>query len=235
MATKEVRIELLRLANVHYQHPDLSKANQFLLDFRLEIVEHTDSRIYYRAYGTEPYCYIAEQSPTRKRAFCGGAFVVSSFTELEKAAKIPGAGSIQDAEGPGGRQSVIIKDPNGMTIKLVHGQPEVEPSDHRPQNRYNTRQVRFGHRPSKVHKLGHYGFLVPASKFLLTRSWYLRHFNFKITDSVCNPEKGGDHVSFMYIDLGETYTELHVGLQLSYMHIPVFYFDVCRTTFDSVL
>lgn len=218
MPEPDTKVKLLRLANVHYLHPNLNKAHQFLLDFGMMVVEKTDTKIYYRGYGIDPYVYVAEQHPEKGRAFGGGAFVVESYSELEKAIKIRGAGPIQRAEGPGGGHMVILKDPNGMSIKLLYGQQEREPSYYLSKEPRNTPQdkerlgefIRVLDGPAKVHKLGHYGYMVPPPRFLPTRSWYLDNFNFAITDTVFNPETNIDEVSFMHIDLGDIYTDHHV-------------------------
>ena len=214
----DTRIKLLRLANVHYQHPNLDEANNFFLDFGFQPVEKISNKIYYRGYGKDPYCYVAEQSATGKKRFMGGAFVVESYQELEKASQLPEATPIHPAEGPGSGKTVIVKDPNGFGVQLLYGQEEVAP-EHMAKARYNTAEVkdrvgefhRFNMGPCKVHKLGHYGFMVPKSAFLSTRAWYFETFNFAFTDTVCDPKTGDDDLTFMHIDLGKTFTDHHVS------------------------
>ena len=219
MTAGDSRIKVLRHANVHYFHPDLLEAHKFLTDFGLAVVERTETKIYYRGYGPDPYCYVSEQSPSREKAFGGGAFIVDSRDELYKASRLPGASSIEKCNEPGGGDCVILKDPNDMVVKLIFGQQQVEPSEHLPKSKYNTGQDkdrvgafhRFEHGPSKVHKVGHYGFIVPKDRFNETRAWYLDTLNFRLTDSVYDPETGEDETSFCHIDLGETYVDHHVS------------------------
>lgn len=215
----ESKIKLLRLANVHYRHPDLNEADKFFLDFGFQTVEKTTQKIYYRGYGKDPYCYLAEQSSSGEKEFVGGSFVVESYHDLEKASKLPGATLIYASKEPSGGDVVVVTDPNGYTVKLLHGQREVTPLEHMPKALINTAEVkdrvgeflRYPLGPCNVHKLGHYGFMVPKSKFLPTRAWYLDTFNFAITDSVYSPESGEDELSFMHIDLGEMFTDHHVS------------------------
>ena len=61
MATSNPQVQINRLASVHYLHPDLVKAHQFLLDFGMTVVERSETKIYYRGYGIDPYVYVAEQ------------------------------------------------------------------------------------------------------------------------------------------------------------------------------
>lgn len=219
MTNTDSRIRLLRHAHVHYLHPDLEKAEQFLADFGLAVVKKTATKIYYRGYGPDPFCYIAELSSTGQKAFAGGAFIVDSHEDLVKASKLPGASPIEKSTEPGEGDFVILKDPNAMVVKLIHGQEQVQPIEHLPKSHYNTGQDkdragdfhRFKLGPSKVHKVGHYGFMIPAAIFEETRGWYLETFNFKLTDSVYDPDTGIDETSFCHIDLGETYVDHHVS------------------------
>ncbi|CAM5999622.1 unnamed protein product [Sphagnum balticum] len=209
MAAGDSRIKLLRHAHVHYFHPDLKEADKFLADFGLISVERSETKIYYRGYGSDPFCYIAEQSPSGKKSFGGGAFIVDSRAELVKASKLPRASSIQKCDEPGGGECVILKDPNDMIVKLVYGQEQVEPLAHWPRSKHNSGQekdrvgvfLRLEQGPSKVHKLGHYGFMLPKDRFKETRAWYLDNMNFMLTDSVYDPQTGEDETSFFHIDL----------------------------------
>ncbi|PMD50745.1 Glyoxalase/Bleomycin resistance protein/Dihydroxybiphenyl dioxygenase [Hyaloscypha bicolor E] len=211
------KIRLDRLAYVHYQHPDLSKAHRFLTDFGMEKVKETENRIYYRGFGAAPCIYVAEASPTPNRNFVGGAWVVESYRDLEDAAALPGASQIADSDVPGGGSTVTLKDPNGHNIMLVFGQILSSHSKSLHQVEMNSACVkprvgvfqRFKPGPSPVHKLGHYGFVVRKSTFFSTREWYTRTFNLKVTDSVFDPESNVDETSFLHIDKGKEYTDHH--------------------------
>lgn len=220
------KVKVIRLAHVVYQHPDLEKALSFLFDFGFVEERRTANRVYLRGYGVQPFVYVAEQSPDDRRHFIGGYWVVDTFGDLEKAASNPSASTIQDSEAPGGGKVVTVTDPNGFTVGFVHGQKLRESDavhghlelEHDPLS-FNTidnkprRGVfrRFKQGPSPVHKLGHYGFVVPASKFESTLSWYLSLINLKPSDIVFNPETGKDETIFNHIDLGQTYTDHHVS------------------------
>jgi catechol 2,3-dioxygenase-like lactoylglutathione lyase family enzyme len=218
-------INVVRLSFVAYQHPDLQKAAQFLEDFGLRIVRKRDSTIYFAGYGIDPYCYVAEQSPEQKRKFLGGTWVVASYADLETAASHPTATSIEEVQGPGGGKKVSLTDPNGNPVSFVHGQssrtPAVETEITRetedtasPNFAYRkTRQGRFRRfelGPSPVHKIGHYGYMVPKAKYKETLDFYTSIMNLKPTDSVYNPETGEDTTCFMHVDLGKEYSDHHV-------------------------
>ena len=101
-AGQNQKVRLDRLAYVHYQHPSLSEAHRFLLDFGLLLVEQTNTRNYYKGFGTAPCIYVAEQSPNSQRRFVGGAWVVESYEDLERAAALPCASQIEQSNIPGG-------------------------------------------------------------------------------------------------------------------------------------
>jgi len=65
--------------------------------------------------------------------------------------------------------------------------------------------------PSRIHKLGHYGFEVAYSTFDATVRWYLEKFTLSRTDSLYKPETGEDIMVFMHLDRGEEFVDHHVS------------------------
>lgn len=225
MAAKQ-RINVVRLSFVHYQHHDLPKAVSFLEDFGLIRSGQDATRIYFSGYGVDPYSYIAEQSPNSQRKFLGGTWTVSSAADLEVAASHPQASPIEANEGPGGGMKVTIIDPNGYPVSFIHGQQlkdapetkgitrETDESLATQNSAYSKprqgRPRRFELGPSPVHKPGHYGYIVPASKYKETFEFYTTVMNLKPTDAVFDPETREDKICFTHIDLGKEYTDHHV-------------------------
>lgn len=221
------QIKVIRLSHVVYQHPDLPRALSFLKDFGLTEAGREGTRVFLRGYGIDPYVYIAEQSPDSSRHFLGAAWVVESAKDLQQAALHPGASQIQDITGPGGGQIVTLKDPNGFAVGFVYGQTlnEAESYDKslvsgeisgKPPNTALEKPRRglfrrFQPGASPIHKLGHYGFSIPESKFQPTLEWYTSTMNLKPTDAVFEPRTEQNLTIFMHIDLGEQYTDHHVS------------------------
>lgn len=217
-------ISVLRLAHVHYSHPDLAKAVAFLHDFGM-IEEAWEGKKFLRGYGGQPFIYVAEQSVDNNRHFLGGYWVVSTQADLETAASLPGASRIQAIDGPGGGQVVTVPDPNGHIVGFVHGQTlrsnsldvTLERADSGLVSNGGSQKVRkgtwrrFDPGPSPVHKLGHYGYMVPKNKFKETLAWYSSTLNLKITDCIYDGKTNEDETCFLHIDLGKTYTDHHVG------------------------
>lgn len=219
----DIKIHAVRLSHVHYQHPDLEQAVQFFLDFGMVIAQKDHDKVFLRGFGDQLYCYIAEISPDSKRHFIGGFWEVESLEELQKAALLPGATDVRDNNAPGRGKIVEVQDPNGYVVGFVYGQnpcsrlekDKLEKTETIQNGSILKRRMgdvrRFIQAPSPVHKLGHYGFVLPPNRFLPTLQWYTTHLNLKITDATYNPESGEDESCFIHIDRGTQYTDHHVS------------------------
>jgi hypothetical protein len=212
------RVQMTKLAHMRYQHPDLDEITTFLRDFGMHIAKRTEDQIWYRGYGPDQYVYYAQKGPKK---FLGGTYEVESLAELEKAAKIPGAGEIQDLDvAPGGGKLVTLHDPEGFPVNFMYGQEAPPKSDFPQKVIYNYEDDkprvrkfnRFTPGPAAVHKLGHYGLCV--QDFPSQLEWYLHNFNLAPTDFLHVPDgsKEGttkDVAVFAHIDRGEDPVDHH--------------------------
>jgi hypothetical protein len=223
----DAKIRVTRLSHVHYQYPNLEESLRFLRDFGFEEADSRAGRTYLRGYGKDPFLTIAEQSPDDKRHFIGGFWVVESYEDLQKAASLPSASRIQDLNAPGGGKYVTATDPNGFLVGFVFGQELHDPANQFPALNLETKTQaantaitkprrgdfrRFTQGPSPVHKLGHYGYVVPKSQYTKTLQWYMSTLNLKPTDAIYDSKTGEDETVFCHIDLGAKYTDHHVRL-----------------------
>ncbi|KAF2743048.1 hypothetical protein M011DRAFT_529454 [Sporormia fimetaria CBS 119925] len=118
------QIKLRRISHMRYQHPDLDEITTFLRDFGMTVAKKTPTQRWYKGYGTDQYVYYAEKG---EKKFLGGAFEVSSFADLEKASRLPGASDIIDlTDAPGGGHMVTVPDPAGFPVNLLFGQTPSE-------------------------------------------------------------------------------------------------------------
>jgi len=225
------RVQMVKLAHMRYQHPDLDEITTFLLDFGMHVVKRTDNAVWYRGYGPDQYVYYAQKG---EKKFLGGAYEVESEAELLKASKIAGAGPIEDLSGsgsPGGGRIVTLHDPEGFPVSFVHGIEAAPKHDYPEKVIYNyegddkprvRKFNRFTPGPAAVHKLGHYGLCV--KDFPAQLEWYVRNFNFAPTDFLYVPAGEGDGEKdedgkpkkktkdvavFAHIDRGETPVDHH--------------------------
>lgn len=229
MATSLPKIKLDTLLYTHYQHQNLDSAHKFFVDFGFHEVKRTETLIYYRGFGENPYVYIAEKSPDNMKHFGGSGWIVRSRDDLEAATKYPDSSAIQESDAPGGGSFVDMKDPNGVNIRLLHGvklRSKDEQSGEIPKpvliNSWEEKPrkgefQRFDTGPSKVHKLGHFGLVVDKSKFDETVEWYLGNFSLARTDSLFDHDSNKDVMTFMHIDKGDEYTDHHVSRETRHM------------------
>lgn len=211
------QVKLVKLAHMRYQHPDLQTITKFLTDFGMHVVKQLDDQVWYRGYGSDQYVYYARKG---EKKFLGGTFEVESMAELQKAAKIPGAGQIIEmTEAPGAGHILTLHDPEGFPINLIYGQTPAPKGDLPEKVIYNyegddkprvRKFNRFTPGPAAVHKLGHYGLCVQDFPTLL--EWYTRNFNFAPTDFLHVPTGDGktkDVAVFAHIDRGEDPVDHH--------------------------
>lgn len=221
------RVQMVKLAHMRYQHPDLDEITTFLLDFGMHVVKRTADQAWFRGYGPDQYVYYAQKG---EKKFLGGAYEVESEEELLKASKIPGASPIQDlsdSDSPGGGRIVTLHDPEGFPVSFVHGIEPAPKHDYPEKVIYNyegddkprvRKFNRFTPGPAAVHKLGHYGLCV--KDFPSQLQWYTRNFNFAPTDFLYVPSgeegEGSDGkpktkevAVFAHIDRGDTPVDHH--------------------------
>jgi hypothetical protein len=127
------KIQLQRISHVFLRHVDPEKFLTFAKDFGFVEEARDGDSVYLRGYGEDPYCYVVQPSTTGEKQFDGGAFLVKSKEDLEKAMKFPGATRKDLTHLPGGGELVSLTAPGGGKIHLIWGQkpravPEKEPS-----------------------------------------------------------------------------------------------------------
>ncbi|KAH9205670.1 Glyoxalase/Bleomycin resistance protein/Dihydroxybiphenyl dioxygenase [Leptodontidium sp. 2 PMI_412] len=216
------KIQLSRISHVRLRHPDPEKFLVFASDFGFVEEARVDDAIYLRGYGVDPYCYVVLPSTNGEKEFEGGAYVVKSKDDLDKAMKFDGAVRQDILHLPGGGEMVSLSSPGGTKIHLVWGQktrvpPAKEPSAQvvnlGPYNSPFTKErrgefQRFQDGPAMVHKLGHYGYI--SSKFDEDVAFYLNNFNITPTDILYEPTMPDlDVLTFLHIDLGSEYSDHH--------------------------
>lgn len=160
--TQDSCIRIVRVSHMRYRHVDLDRARQFLEDFGMELAysENDGKTLYFSGLGPDAYCYVAEQGEPE---FLGGAFLVETKADLEKARALPGATDIVPA-GPAGGLMITFRDPDDIPMRLVWGLDQRQPGkDQVPDINYPVQKIRKGEfrrfekGPCPVFKLGHFG------------------------------------------------------------------------------
>ncbi|SMR53668.1 unnamed protein product [Zymoseptoria tritici ST99CH_3D1] len=214
------RVRMVTTAFVVYEHVDLAKAEQFLLDFGLSVASRSEDgkEIFFKGYGRDPYIYVARQAEGTKPTFGGAAYLAESREELEKATKIPGASEIHPLSGPGGGEQVTLKDPAGHLVHLVFGRQD------KPAEEMNLKKLVFNYEderprkgqfqrfepgPAPVHRWGHYGVTYPNEPGFYEKmlDWYTSNLALAPSDIIYRDGKAVQ--VFFHIDRGDDYTDHH--------------------------
>lgn len=207
-------IKAAELAYVRVQVPNLDKAEHFFNMFGLPTRLRTDDRLYLRAGGPDHHVIVAHQGERRLLAI---AFEVATMAELERAATLPGASAIEPLDDPSGGHRVILHDPDGNQVEVVHGLARAEAMPYPTQifnsagDRHRRRNavVRPHHGPSRVLRIGH---VVPRSADVKRMAvWYTQTLGLLESDDVPLPgAKDALLMSFVRLDQGDTPVDHHV-------------------------
>jgi hypothetical protein len=124
IVNNQSKVQLSRLAHIHFEHPDLDQFEDFAEDFGFVVAKKEADKIYYRGYGKDPYVYVAGKATVGKPLFKGPAIVAASREELDKAKALPGAVLHSLTDAPGGGKMITFSRVNDTFFHVVFGQEE---------------------------------------------------------------------------------------------------------------
>lgn len=206
-------IKVTDIAYARVSVPDLELAEEFLTDFGLIRVERTESALYMRGTGPAHYIYVAEQGEPKLSSF---AFYARSLEDLELAAALPAAESgVEPIDEPGGGHRVILREPNGYQIEVVHGIQTV-PAQQPHHQLCNTAAdplarkgelFRVPEGQSPVIRIAH-GVIVTA-RLRETTDWFYQNLGFIGSDIIFAGSKDNVIGSFNRCDCGSEFVDHH--------------------------
>lgn len=208
-----------KLAKVIFQISDLEQQEQALLDFGLLTSLRTERKLLMRGYGEEHH--IHETRLGDENRFIGIAIEVSSEEELERLAKLPGSGPVEENDDPDGGLIVRMKTPDGFEVNAVYGRQTVEALSTRGKNPFNSgdekerigSSIRVTCEPSPVLRLGHVVFR--ASNHDETVHWFNDRFDLLPSDYLTPAPLDGVVVgTFLRFDCGDVLVDHHSFLIL---------------------
>ena len=85
--------------------PDLDVQETFLLDFGMQRVERTDTKLYMRGSDADPYIHITELGEPK---VLGWAYLAASNEDLAGFAQLDGASAVEAIDAPGGGKRVRL-------------------------------------------------------------------------------------------------------------------------------
>ena len=205
-------IKVQDLAYVRFGVSDLDTMARFAGDFGLILTSREGDTLYHRGADASPYCHVAELG---EPGFRGLAFEAATEADLEVAAKIAGASSIEKIDAPGGGQRVRLTDPDGNAIDVVHGRKKLDSLPVPTASGVNrgSDRTRLGslHRPplgpSSVKRLGHA--VVKVADFEASKAWYQSNLGFLSSDEIFIGAPENVLSAFMRCDRGDDYTDHH--------------------------
>ena len=214
------------LTHLVFERPDLAIAERFLTDFGLAVAARTDDALYAR--GTAAAAYACRVQRGRTARFVGLGLRVDSRQELDALASLPGASPVQAVGHPGGGACVVLTDPSGFVVEVIHGQAFAAALPCRAPLRWNVggdhSRVNDTQRPPseapEVIRLGHV--VLEVTGFQATCAWYTATFGFIPSDVQVLPD-GSPAVAFLRLDLGDTPADHHTlaivqGVLTGYSH-----------------
>lgn len=204
---------VLDISHVIYKHPDLALSERFLVDFGMVVADRTDTALYMRGQCSNQYICVVEQGD--KPGFIGFAIATAEQADLNYFASIQGASGIHPIESIGGGERVILSDPNGFRVDMVHGIEQVEelPSRDPWEWNYGSLKRRLG-RPTDVPKapcpvlrLGHIS--IDVRDFEESYNWYQSHMGLLPTDLVYYGHPSLKVGGFLRCNQGEAWVDHH--------------------------
>ncbi len=196
---------------VHFENPDLDRAQRFLTDFGLTVALRTGTDLFMRGAGSRPYIY--RVSLGREPRFEGLGFSVKSMEDLQVLSKASGQ-PVRTSNAPGGGAIIELRDPDGASVQVLYGFARSEPLPLRqpiPHNAPN-KIIRINDvqrpalEPPQVTKLGH--LVLEATDFDASARWYMDMLGMIPSDVMCLAD-GTPVGAFMRLDRGTEPADHH--------------------------
>ena len=200
------------ILRVDFERADPGAMLQFAEDFGLIRLSAEGDTVFFRGHGPAPY--LVSVKPSTRDRFLGMAFTAKSEADLQRLARATGA-PVESPSTPGGGRRVVLEDPWGLQVSLVHGIDWEKPLDHghaespinTPQRKARVnRPVRTALLPSPLFKVGHV--VLQRPDFKAAAQWYMRHFGFIPSDVQCLPD-GQPGLGFFRLNRGAEPADHH--------------------------
>lgn len=200
------------LALLEFQGPEPERARAFFTAFGLQPVPGEGDNLLFSAEAGAPVAVIYRKAPVAE--FIGPTFAVRTVAELEQLARATGAPGPSPQDLPGAPPGVILRDPNGLQVRVAYFENWRElPScgDAQLANRGADRPrtnapLRHPRSPSRVLRLGH--MVLGTPQWESTARFYIDNLGLIPSDVQALPD-GRPAVAFMRCDRGSEPTDHH--------------------------
>jgi catechol 2,3-dioxygenase-like lactoylglutathione lyase family enzyme len=202
------------LAWLEFEKPDLDRAERFYADFGFTVADRTPETLLLRGRQAAAACLVVRRGPRAR--FVGPTFAAAARDDLGRLAR--GTGGTVTAHRGG--HGVLLRDPSGYPVRMVHGVPELPALPGRaplPVNsgapgagpaRVNAAQ-RPDRRPAQIQRLGHVA--LGTTRFRAALDWYLDTLGLIVSDFLyLDGQRGrGPAMAFIRCDLGSVPADHH--------------------------
>jgi catechol 2,3-dioxygenase-like lactoylglutathione lyase family enzyme len=204
-------VKVAGLAWLEFEKPDLDRAERFGTDFGFIVADRSPQTLVLRGRQAGAACLVVRRGPQPR--FTGPAFTAAARQDLDRLAR--GTGGTVTAHRGG--QAVLLRDPSGYPVRVVHGVPELSALPERaplPLNfgaepaRVNATQ-RPAHRPAEIERLGHV--VLGNTRFRAALDWYLDTLGLIVSDFLYldGQRDRGPAMAFIRCDLGSVPADHH--------------------------
>src|SRR5208283_3369708 len=112
-------VKVAGLAWLEFEKPDLDRAERFGTDFGFTVADRTPETVLLRGRQAAAACLAVRRGPQAR--FVGPTFAAAARDDLDRLAR--GTGGTVTAHWGG--HGVLLRDPSGFPVRVVHGVPEL--------------------------------------------------------------------------------------------------------------
>ena len=204
-------IKVAGLSWLEFEKPDLDRAERFGTDFGFTVADRTPDTLLLRGRWASTACLVVRRGPRPR--FAGATFSATAREDLDRLAR--GTGGTVTAHWGG--HAVLLRDPSGLPVRVVHGVPELPALPERgplPLNfasgpvRANATQRPARH-PAEIQRLGHV--VLGTTRFTAALDWYLDTLGLIVSDFLYldGQRQRGPVMAFIRCDLGSVPSDHH--------------------------
>ncbi len=212
--SKDPLVKVAGLAWLEFEKPDLDRAGRFGTDFGFTVADRTPDTVLLRGRQAAAGCLVVRRGPRAR--FVGPAFAAAARDDLDRLAR--GTGGTVTAHRGG--HAVLLRDPSGIPVRVVHDVPDLPALPERaplPLNcgasgcepaRVNAAQ-RPARRAAEIQRLGHV--VLGTTRFRAALDWYLDTLGLIVSDFLYldGQRDRGPAMAFIRCDLGSVPADHH--------------------------
>jgi catechol 2,3-dioxygenase-like lactoylglutathione lyase family enzyme len=205
-------VKVKDMTHIRLSAPDLDRMEEFLVAFGLQTAVKTADRLYMRGQGAREFVHVTELGEPK---LIGFGFEARSSEDLDALSLLPDASAVEAIDEPGGGSRVVLREPNGYAIEIVHGSAPrtVAPIDRQPINNAAEPLRRAGilmrpeEGPAHVQRIAHC--VLGTPRVAETVGWFRSTLGLIASDDVMGDD-GNLRMSFSRLDRGDDYVDHHV-------------------------